>query len=154
MPESVSDLLKRRAELDERRAELDEKIRSAAARERGKLVQQVVDLIRKHDLSISEIEAALQSTASPGKPGRGKRVPAVQAHVQIDASTGKGPQAEAQGTAERADAGNKRGSSRLVRRPMYLDPETGESWTGIGLRPLWVRRKLEAGCRLEDLLAR
>ena len=42
-----------------------------------------------------------------------------------------------------------------VRRPAkakYKDPESGTTWTGRGLKPLWVRATLAAGKSLESLL--
>ena len=42
-----------------------------------------------------------------------------------------------------------------VRRPAkakYQDPESGTTWTGRGLKPLWVRATLAAGKSLESLL--
>lgn len=42
-----------------------------------------------------------------------------------------------------------------VRRPAkakYQDPDSGKTWTGRGLKPLWVRATLAAGDSLESLL--
>ena len=42
-----------------------------------------------------------------------------------------------------------------VRRPAkakYQDPASGKTWTGRGLKPLWVRATLDAGDSLESLL--
>lgn len=36
----------------------------------------------------------------------------------------------------------------------YLDPATGDQWTGRGLRPKWLRDKLEGGASLEDFLVK
>ena len=35
----------------------------------------------------------------------------------------------------------------------YLNPETGETWTGRGMKPKWVSKALKEGKTLEDLLA-
>lgn len=32
----------------------------------------------------------------------------------------------------------------------YRNPETGESWTGRGLRPKWLKAALESGKAIED----
>lgn len=34
----------------------------------------------------------------------------------------------------------------------YRDRETGETWTGRGLMPKWLRAKIEAGAKIEDFL--
>ena len=42
-----------------------------------------------------------------------------------------------------------------VRRPAkakYQDPDSGKTWTGRGLKPLWVRATLARGEPLESLL--
>ena len=42
-----------------------------------------------------------------------------------------------------------------VRRPAkakYQDPASGKTWTGRGLKPLWVRATLAAGNSLESVL--
>ncbi len=42
-----------------------------------------------------------------------------------------------------------------VRRPAkakYQDPDSGKTWTGRGLKPLWVRATLAAGKSVESLL--
>jgi len=42
-----------------------------------------------------------------------------------------------------------------VRRPAkakYQDPDSGKTWTGRGLKPLWVRATLAAGKPIESLL--
>lgn len=37
------------------------------------------------------------------------------------------------------------------RRPVrYRDPMTGDTWSGRGLQPAWLRAKLQAGARLAD----
>lgn len=36
----------------------------------------------------------------------------------------------------------------------YLDPATQQQWTGRGLRPKWLREKMEAGAKIEDFLVK
>lgn len=46
-------------------------------------------------------------------------------------------------------------SSEPPRRPVapkYRRPETGDTWTGRGIRPKWVEAALVAGKSLDDLL--
>ncbi len=40
----------------------------------------------------------------------------------------------------------------LKRRPKYRDSDTGETWTGAGARPRWLRAKVEAGHAIEEFL--
>ncbi|MDC8770989.1 H-NS histone family protein [Roseateles albus] len=32
----------------------------------------------------------------------------------------------------------------------YVDKATGESWSGRGLKPRWLKAKLDAGAKIED----
>ena len=34
--------------------------------------------------------------------------------------------------------------------PKYRDPETGDSWSGRGLKPKWLQARLKEGRALED----
>lgn len=43
--------------------------------------------------------------------------------------------------------------SFLGNRQKYRNPETGESWSGRGRKPLWIDKALKAGKKLEDFLA-
>ena len=56
---------------------------------------------------------------------------------------------------ELSSGGRSRGSSapRAKVPPKYRNPDnTNEVWTGRGNKPRWVRAKLEAGAKLDDLL--
>lgn len=41
------------------------------------------------------------------------------------------------------------GSGRKV-APKYRDPATGETWTGRGLQPKWLKAALASGRKIED----
>lgn len=43
-------------------------------------------------------------------------------------------------------------SARRPVAPKYRNPETGDTWTGRGLKPKWVEAALAAGKSLDDLL--
>ena len=43
-------------------------------------------------------------------------------------------------------------SARRLVAPKYRNPETGDTWTGRGLKPKWVEAALAAGKSLDDLL--
>ncbi len=56
------------------------------------------------------------------------------------------------GTAGKAKTATTLGKRVAVK---YLDPATGNQWTGRGLRPKWLRDKIEAGgATLEDFLVK
>lgn len=40
---------------------------------------------------------------------------------------------------------------RYAKRPIrFRDPETGDTWAGVGVKPKWLRRRLEQGYSLEN----
>ncbi len=39
---------------------------------------------------------------------------------------------------------------RRIVKPKYRDPDTGQTWAGRGLMATWLRRRIEAGARIED----
>jgi DNA-binding protein H-NS len=50
----------------------------------------------------------------------------------------------------RAAAAPKRSGSSGKVAPKYRDPATGDTWTGRGLQPKWLRAALAAGRSLSD----
>jgi DNA-binding protein H-NS len=60
------------------------------------------------------------------------------------------------GTPAKKPAGRDKGEKSAVRRPVavkYRDPQNPEStWTGRGMKPRWLRDKLNAGEKIEDFL--
>lgn len=49
-----------------------------------------------------------------------------------------------------AAPGELAGDRRQIVKPKYRDPETGETWAGRGLMAGWLRRRIDAGARIED----
>lgn len=49
---------------------------------------------------------------------------------------------------------SKPAGKRTIARPApkYRDPATGETWTGRGFQPVWLRNKLAAGSKLDEFL--
>ena len=45
-------------------------------------------------------------------------------------------------------APRKASASRVA--PKYRHPETGETWSGRGLQPKWLKSALAAGARIDD----
>lgn len=44
-------------------------------------------------------------------------------------------------------------TGKRAKRPIrYRDAETGHTWAGVGVRPKWLRDKLEQGRTLEEFL--
>lgn len=42
-------------------------------------------------------------------------------------------------------------NKRYAKRPIkYRDPETNDTWSGVGVLPRWLRGKVEQGYKLED----
>lgn len=58
------------------------------------------------------------------------------------------------GTASKKTSGRDKGEKPVVRRLVavkYQDPQNPEStWTGRGMKPRWLRDKLNAGAKIED----
>lgn len=57
--------------------------------------------------------------------------------------------AELGGKGGRGKAGKKAGSGRKV-APKYRNTTTGETWSGRGLQPKWLKAALASGRKLED----
>ena len=49
-----------------------------------------------------------------------------------------------------AEAATARAGGKVAAK--YRDPETGESWSGRGLKPKWLVQALEDGKTLDDFL--
>jgi len=60
------------------------------------------------------------------------------------------------GTLTKKAAGRDKGDKPAVRRPVaikYRDPQNPEStWTGRGMKPRWIRDKLDTGAKIDDFL--
>lgn len=53
------------------------------------------------------------------------------------------------GRPPKAAAGAAEGGTRKV-APKYRDPDTGDTWSGRGLKPKWLTAALESGRSLSD----
>lgn len=53
-----------------------------------------------------------------------------------------------------ASPSKAKAGKRTIARPKakYRDEKTGETWTGRGFKPVWLRNRLAAGAKLEDFL--
>ncbi|ODU07804.1 MAG: histone family protein nucleoid-structuring protein H-NS [Rubrivivax sp. SCN 71-131] len=55
------------------------------------------------------------------------------------------------GTRGPAGTPKARGSTKKV-PPKYRDPATGQTWSGRGLQPTWLRQALAGSAKLSDFL--
>lgn len=88
------------------------------------------DLAKAHEFSKEQRIAALQ-----------KEIAALRGEAEAGAKAGSAPAAKASA---------KKG---MKVKPKYRHPETGETWAGRGVHPVWMREYLKKrGNRVEDLL--
>lgn len=136
----------------------------ALQQQRDADIRQVVNTMLALDIGLAELckayEAACAVVAA-GAPGdatqsaEGAAPPARRRGKLDEVSAQRGSAASAaavevgRSEAVKPKAGVKDGGS-LLRKVVYRDPQSGRTWTGIGLRPLWVRKALEAGRSLDD----
>ena len=52
--------------------------------------------------------------------------------------------------AKRAASGEKKSSAGTKVAPKYRNSETGETWSGRGIKPKWLQNALNAGKALQD----
>ncbi|MFO1329291.1 MAG: H-NS histone family protein [Rubrivivax sp.] len=103
MADRLSDLLAKKAELEQQIVSLQREERSAA-------IAQVRALMSQHGLTLADLgNRAAPSPAAPAKGRSGGKVPA-----------------------------------------KYRDPATGQTWSGRGLHPKWLKAALAGGAKLSD----
>lgn len=103
MADRLSDLLAKKAELEQQIVSLQREERSAA-------IAQVKALMAQHGLTLADLSSRAASPApSSGKARSGGKVPA-----------------------------------------KYRDPATGQTWSGRGLHPKWLKAALAGGAKLTD----
>jgi DNA-binding protein H-NS len=113
MPSKLSDLIAKKAELEQQIIALQREEKSSA-------IAQVKSLMAQHGLSLADLNA---------------RAP--------------GPQATVKG--KKAAAGTKSKAGTKV-APKYRDPSTGDTWSGRGLHPRWLKQAMSRGAKLTDFL--
>ena len=101
----------RLSDLLAKKAELEQQIISLQREERGAAIAQVKALMAEHGLSLADLGSA-RSTASPAAAPKGRTGAKVA--------------------------------------PKYRDPASGQTWSGRGLHPKWLRQALEGGAQLGD----
>lgn len=101
MADRLSDLLAKKAELEQQIIDLQRAERASA-------IAQIKSLMSQHGLTLADL--GTRSTPAPAAKARsGGKVPA-----------------------------------------KYRDPATGQTWSGRGLHPKWLKAALASGARLED----
>lgn len=99
-----------------------EKAKKAATKD---VVQQITELMATHDVTLSDIRAALPS-AKRGRPGRKAAAPTAKSK------------------------GRKTRSAKP--KPKFRSPENRkDTWSGRGRMPKWARDWVESGKPIEDL---
>lgn len=98
----------RLSELLAKKAELEQEIVDLQREERASAIAQIRSLMSQYGLTLADI-GPRGTSAQTSKPRSSAKVPA-----------------------------------------KYRDPATGQTWSGRGLHPKWLRAALEGGARLED----
>lgn len=99
-----------------------EKLQESAKAIRAK---EAADVIQKIKSAIQAYELTPEDLFGTSKPGR---------------------------TASKAASSGKRAPSKLIgtKLPIKYRDETGNTWTGRGMQPRWLKTALESGRKLED----
>lgn len=95
------------SELLAKKAELEQQIIDIQREERSSAIAQVKSLMAQHGLTLADLGS--RAPASPSKGLAGSKVPA-----------------------------------------KYRDPATGQTWSGRGLHPKWMKQALAEGGKLSD----
>lgn len=87
----------------------------------------------------AELEKQIEDTRRQEKAEAIERVRALMAEHGLTAADLSG----------RGKSAAKRSTGRKV-APKYRDPATGDTWSGRGLQPKWLRAALSSGRKLAD----
>lgn len=98
------------------RAKLDAEIRTRKSAERTKGLAEIRQIMATHGLTMKDLGASAR-----------------RGYTQAAVADGADP----------APASRAASTSKV--RPKYKDPTTGDSWTGRGMTPKWLRDHEEAG---------
>lgn len=153
--EALNELLQKREALnkliaDRKRLATQEARKSKV---RQSLIRDMAAKMIQYEIKAEEIQAAVSALIASGgvqeAPRAKKQAVATPAPA---AGTGKAKPAKKSKSERAAKPAMKRG--RGVLAPKYRDPQSGKTWSGRGLQPLWYRDALNAGAKPEDLLIR
>lgn len=142
-------------ELEQQRREIDRRIAEAKKRQaeeqrrskaRGTVVRDIAAKIVQYQLELPELEDAVRALVASGgaqvAQGAKERPRAKPAAKPAKAVKSPKPGKSAKSAVKRAKA---------VLAPKYRDPNSGKTWSGRGLQPLWFRDALNSGKRPEEL---
>ena len=110
-------------------------------------------------LKLAEVDQVLQATWLREREGARKRIAEMAVEFQLSPTTVANDIAAAQRKAPLVPAVFRPPTVDLPLRSddtvqhvaaKYRDAATGDSWTGLGPRPRWLREALQAGAVLED----
>ncbi|MBJ7380308.1 MAG: H-NS histone family protein [Polynucleobacter sp.] len=108
-------------ELLAQREKLDNQIQALMLREKAEGITKAKSIIQQYDLSVADV---FGSKASKGKRGRPAK------------SLGKKGR-----PSKKAGLGRGKSGPRGKVAAKYLNPSTGEKWTGRGIAPKWIAGK-------------
>ena len=111
----------------------------------------LADLKARHELLIrqqQQIQTEIQSKLSSQRSGVVNQIKELMAQhgITADDLTTQKPQR----AASAATNPSKDGTSKVAAK--YRDPATGATWTGRGLKPLWMRSAIESGRTQDEFL--
>jgi DNA-binding protein H-NS len=117
------------ADLVQKRQAIDAQIAQAQAQQKELTIQTIRAMMAETGVTIADITANNKVTYTQGngaveKPKRGR---------------------------PKGSKGSK-GAKKTVAAPKFRNPATGDTWTGRGPRPQWLRAALDQGKKLESFL--
>jgi len=124
----------------------------------GNQQNKVASLAPNHGPVTVERDAAagLEAGAEKGKTVHSGAVGAVRPVGRparaMDAIEGRGKDGNVTRFEQVRDVKPARGGNKVFQK--YRDPDTGQGWTGNGLRPKWLNEKMAAGAQLSDFLVK
>jgi len=142
-------------ELEQQRREIDRRIAEAKKRQaeeqrrskaRGNVVRDIAAKVVQYQIELPELEDAVKALVASGG-------------VQVAQAAKARPRAKPgakQATSPKPGKATKAAKSAVKRAkavlaPKYRDPNSGKTWSGRGLQPLWFRDALNSGKRPEEL---
>ncbi len=139
-------------ELEQQRREIDRRIAEAKKRQaeeqrrskaRGTVVRDIAAKIVQYQLELPELEDAVRALVASGG-------------AQVAQGAKERPRAKPAARPAKAVKSPKPGKAAVKRAkavlaPKYRDPNSGKTWSGRGLQPLWFRDALNSGRRPEEL---
>ena len=121
------------------------------ANQEGKTIEQKAAEI-KGAAGMNPVQAwPFPQDGTPGSGPKAKSVPPADATSAVLADVKKHGPAPSASPKPKAPAKKPAAAKVESRRPaQYRDPKSGQTWTGRGLKPLWLTQALAGGAKLDD----